>query len=148
MLQNSSCLVGWMPGSWSQNWTRFCWRPLRHLTGGSFRLKASIIGCRRAVLLSIYTLAFALKLRKSTENVRVAEQCWILLVASTWPPCRGRGGLSWPSVHPSSSVDREELQTAFGERRCLPSSRTKVFPASVKFESKLLVNALMWSVEK
>jgi hypothetical protein len=37
--------------------------------GGSLRLKASMIGCRRAMPLFIYTLAFALQLRKSTENL-------------------------------------------------------------------------------
>jgi hypothetical protein len=38
--------------------------------GGSLRLKASMIGCRRAVHLFTYTLAFVLQLRKSTENLR------------------------------------------------------------------------------
>jgi len=36
--------------------------------GGSLRIKASMIGCRRAAPLLIYILAFALQLRKSTEN--------------------------------------------------------------------------------
>jgi len=36
---------------------------------GSLWLKASMIGGRRAVLLIIYTLPFALQLRKSTENL-------------------------------------------------------------------------------
>jgi hypothetical protein len=48
-----------------------------------------------------------------------------------------RGGLDRPAVHPSSSVDRKGLQTALGKRRCLPSCRTKGFPASVNFQSKL-----------
>jgi hypothetical protein len=39
------------------------------LGGESLRLKASIIGCRRAVPLFIYMLVFALQLRKSTENL-------------------------------------------------------------------------------
>jgi hypothetical protein len=38
--------------------------------GGSLRLKASMIGCRRAVHLFIFTLSFALQLRKGTENLR------------------------------------------------------------------------------
>jgi hypothetical protein len=68
ILTSSYLLVGWMSGSWTQNWARFGWRPLRHW-GGSLRLKASVIGCRRAVPLFIYTQAFALQLRKSRENL-------------------------------------------------------------------------------
>jgi hypothetical protein len=36
---------------------------------GSLWLKASMMGCGRAVTLFIYNLAFALHLRKSTENL-------------------------------------------------------------------------------
>jgi hypothetical protein len=65
----------------------------------------------------------------TTEEKHGKPQCWVLHVASTWPPCRG--GLDWPAVHPSSSVDREGLQTALGRRRCLPSRRTKGFPYQI-----------------
>jgi hypothetical protein len=59
-----------MSGSWTQNWARFGWRPLRHFEGGgSLRMKAYMIGCRRAIPLLIHTMAFALQLRKSTENL-------------------------------------------------------------------------------
>jgi hypothetical protein len=58
---------------WTQNLTRFGWTPLRHLGRGGrgrpLRLKGSMVGCRRTVPLFIYTLAFALQLRKSTENL-------------------------------------------------------------------------------
>jgi hypothetical protein len=129
MIQTSNCpLVEWMPGSWIQSWTRFGWRPVRHLWV-SLRLKASMIGCRRTV-----PLAFALQLRKCTENLsQVADQCCLLHVASIWPPCRI--GLDWPAVHPSSADDREGLQTALGRSRCFASWRTKGFRASVSFES-------------
>jgi hypothetical protein len=40
------------------------------------------------------------------------------------------------------------LQSALGRHTCLPSCRTKGFPASANFESKLSVNALMWSAKK
>jgi hypothetical protein len=101
-------LVGWMSESWTQNWASFGWRPLRHLRG-SRGLKASMIECRRAMPLFIYTLAFALNWGKSWKtSLRVAEQCWVLHDASTWPPCRG--GLDWPAVHLSSSVDHESRQ--------------------------------------
>jgi hypothetical protein len=39
------------------------------------------------------------------------------------------------------------LQSALGRHRCLPSYRTKGFPASADFESKLSVRALMWSAK-
>ena len=39
-------------------------------------------------------------------------------------------------------------QVTLGQRKYLPSSRTKGFPASANFESKLSVRALMWYVKK
>jgi len=67
MIPTRNCpSVGWMPGSWTQNWTHFGWRPLRHLSG-SLRLKAE--GCRQAVTIFIYSLEFSSQLRKSTENL-------------------------------------------------------------------------------
>jgi hypothetical protein len=75
------------------------------------------------------------KARKT--SVRVAEQCWVLLVASAWPPCRG--DLDRPAVRPSSSIDCEGHQIALGRRRCLPTCQTKGFPASLNFKSKLSI---------
>jgi hypothetical protein len=46
-------------------------------------LNASITEYRWAVTLFIYTLTFTLKPMKSTKNVTLAEQCWVLHVAST-----------------------------------------------------------------
>jgi hypothetical protein len=69
----------------------------------------SMIGCRRAVPLFICILAFALQLRKSRKtSVRVAVQCWVLHVASTWQPCRG--GLYWPAVHPSRLLTARDFR--------------------------------------
>jgi hypothetical protein len=131
MIPTSSCpLVGWMSGSWTQNWTRFGWRP--PWSGVSGPCPFSFVPWHL-----LYNWG---KARKT--SVWVAEQCWVLHIASTWPPCGG--GLDWPAVHLSTSVDREGLRTALGRRRCLPSCRTKGFPAWDNFESKLSVNALMW----
>jgi hypothetical protein len=58
-----------------------------------------------------------------------------------------RDSLGWPAEHQSTSVTRGWLQSALGQHRCLPSFRTKGFPASANFESKLLVSALMWSAK-
>jgi hypothetical protein len=54
------------------------------LRGGSLRLKASVMG-RQAVPLFNYALAFALQLRKSTENLSQGSRAARgLLVAPTW----------------------------------------------------------------
>jgi hypothetical protein len=63
-------LFGRMSGSWTQKlWECFDWRPLWDLGGESLWLKASMIGDKWALPLLNYTLAFALQLRKSTENL-------------------------------------------------------------------------------
>jgi hypothetical protein len=119
-----------MPGSWTQNWTRFRWRPLRSLGGDhlGWRPPWSCVGGPCPFSFIPWHLSY--KWGKSWKtSVRVAEQCWVLHVASTWPPYGG--GLDWPAIHPSSSGDREGLQTALGRRRCLPSRRTKGFPHQV-----------------
>jgi hypothetical protein len=83
---------------------------------------------------------------ENMENLGVVAQFWVQHVASTWPFCSG--GLDWPAVHLSYLVDRDGLQTVLGRRRCLPSCRINGFPASDNFESKLSINALMWSAKK
>jgi hypothetical protein len=86
--------------------------------GGSVRLKATMSGCRRAVLLFIYTLALALQLRKSTENLSHGSRtlldtacCVDLAALCGWPRLA-----SCTSV---LSVDFEGLQTALGRRTCV-----------------------------
>jgi hypothetical protein len=139
-------LVGWPFGVWNQKCCdRFGWWPLR-LGGKSLQLKASMIGGRRAVPLLNYTLAFALQLRKSTENVCQGSRVvgdysqrrlgWLL-----------KDSLGWPAENQSTSVTRGWLQSALGRHRCLPSCRNKGFPASANFESKLSVSALTWSAK-
>jgi hypothetical protein len=58
-----------------------------------------------------------------------------------------RGSLDWLAERQPSSVTRGWLQSALDWHRCLPSCRTKGFPASGNFESKLSVSALMWSAK-
>jgi hypothetical protein len=55
---------------------------LCEIWGGSLRLKAFMIGCRWAVPLFIYTLAFALQLRKSTGNL--SQDSRALLGTASW----------------------------------------------------------------
>jgi hypothetical protein len=100
----------------------------------------------QAVPISIITLTFALQLRKRTENLSQGSQ-----VVGDYS-LRRLGCLKMDSLgrlveHQCTSVTRGWLQSALGRHRCLPSCRTKGFPASANFESKLSVSALMWSAK-
>jgi hypothetical protein len=100
----------------------------------------------RAVPLLNYTLAFALQLRKITENL---SQFYRMVLDNNRCRLRRlfRGSLDWPAERQSSSITRGWLQTALGRHRCLPNCQTKGFPESANFESKLSVNALMLSAK-
>jgi hypothetical protein len=91
-----------------------------------------------------YALAFALQLRKSTENLRAAEQPQDYSLRQLG--CLLRDSLGWAAARQFNSVTGG-LQSALGRRKCLPSCRTKGFPASANCESKLLISALMWSAK-
>jgi hypothetical protein len=95
--------------------------------------------------LSHYALAFALQLRKSTENLshgsRAAGGCSLRRLDCF---C---GTASTGLLDVRSPRFPRWLQSALGRRRCLPSCRTKWVPASVNFGSKLSVSALTWSAK-
>jgi hypothetical protein len=70
---------------------------------------------------------------------RLTEDCWELFVWSTWWPFHGRPRpVCWPSP-PLACASGDLGQPSV---RYLPSCRTKGFPASANFESKLSVRAL------
>jgi hypothetical protein len=96
---------------------------------GSLWLKASMIGVGGPSPFEFFPDIFL-----TTE-----EKCYIQNVF--------RGSLYWPAAHQSSRVERGWIHTALGRHKWLPSSRTNGFPASANFESKLLVNAPMWSAK-
>jgi hypothetical protein len=77
-----------------------------------------------------YTLAFALQLRKITKNFSFFDRA--ALGATT--DCNLQH--SWLGLHMG--------QVTHGQRKYLQSCRTKGFPASADFESKLSVRAMMW----
>jgi hypothetical protein len=124
---------GWMD-VWEltqKGWDRFGWWPLW--------LEGEIILAEGGPCpLLNYTLTFALQLRKSTGNLsqggRVVRDNSLRRLGRLF-----RDSLGWPAEHQSTSVTREWLQLALGRQKCLPSSRTKGFPASANFESKLSV---------
>jgi hypothetical protein len=118
-----------MSGSWTQKgWDRFGRWPLQ-LWGGKIILAEGIHDCGgRAMPLLNCTLAFALQLRKSTENF---SQCsWIVstLLVPTWPSFWD--SLCWPAEHQCTLVTHGWLQSALalGRHKCLPSFWTKGFP--------------------
>jgi hypothetical protein len=90
----------------------------------------------------LYTQAFALLLTKSTKNFSQLS-IWTRFgdFAVFW------GTASAGLLHVSSPRLTGGLQSAHGRHKCLPRSRTKVYPASANCESKLSVSALMWSAK-
>ena len=64
-------------------------------------------------------------------------------VWSTWPSTSG--GLDWSVGTRRRRFALRATGATLGQSRYLPSCRTKRFPASANFESKLSVRTLMWS---
>ena len=54
-------------------------------------------------------------------------------------------GLDWPTGLCSPSLSRQVTGSILGQRKYLPSCRTRGFPTSANSEPKLAVRALMWS---
>jgi hypothetical protein len=111
----------------------FGWRPLR-LGGDHFGWRPPWWGGGPCPF-SHYALTFALQLRSSPGTACCAD------LAVVW----GTASAGLLDVR-SPRVPRW-LQSALGRHRCLPSCRNKGFPTSANFESKLSINALMWSAK-
>jgi hypothetical protein len=82
------------------------WLKASAIWGSSHRVKASVMG-KRAIPIFSYTLAFALELRKSTENLSQGSRAATgLLDAPTWPSFQGLPRLAcWTSDHPGYPGD-------------------------------------------
>jgi hypothetical protein len=91
---------------------------------------------RRPVPHLNYTLAFALQLRKCTENLSHGSRV-VGDYSFRWLGCLFMEGHDWPAEYQSTSVTRGSHLSALGRHRCLSSCRTKGFPASANFISKL-----------
>ena len=98
--------------------------------------------CGPCPVFASYTLAFALQLRKSTENLSQSSR---KLPAGTIQ-CVRKAALrvAWTSCRSQLPCCRGPGST-LGQRRCLPSCSTKKFPTSANLKSNLSVRDLTWS---
>jgi len=89
------------------------------------------------------TLAFALQLRKITENRsqgnRRALGCSAPNAIRLVDLAISGDGLDWPAVPCRSWLSRQATGSTLGQFKYLPSCRTRGFPTSANFESKLSV---------
>jgi hypothetical protein len=116
------------------------------LEGGSLRMKVSVTRDAGRAPFQLYP-GICLTTDENTENLSqdspvatgLTTRCADLAVFS--------GTASAGLLHVSSPRLPGRLQSALGLHRCLPSCRTKGFPASADFEPKLSVGALMWTVK-
>jgi len=95
------------------------------------------------------TLAFALQLRKITENF---SQGYRMVLGCSAPNAIrfvdlviAGDGLDWPIVPCRPWLSCQATGSPLGQLKYLPSCHTSGFPTSANFESKLSVRALMWS---
>jgi hypothetical protein len=100
----------------------------------------------------IHTLAFALQLRKITENLSQD-----ILKALGWTAPNtirlvdvaiAGDDLDWPAGSCCPWLSPQATGSTLGQLKYLPSCRTRGFPTSANFESKLTVRALMWSANR
>jgi len=95
------------------------------------------------------TLAFALQLRKITENLsqgnRTALGCSAPNAIRFVDLAIAGDSLDWPAVPFCPWLSRQATGSTLGQVKYLPSCRTRGFPTSANLESKLSVKALMWS---
>jgi hypothetical protein len=94
------------------------------------------------------TMGFPLQLRKITENlsrvpkgtrlISTESDCSVVLTSAG-------EGLEWSSVPWRPWISQQGTGSTLGQRKYLPSCRTRGFPTSANFVSKFSFRALMWS---
>jgi hypothetical protein len=142
-------MFGWLSGFWAQAGSVANWRYatfFRHLG------EAAAPGggeCGPCPDFASYTLAFALQLRKITENLSQGNRKalgWSAPNAILLVDLANAGDdLDWPAGPCRPRLSRQATGSTVGQLKYLPSCRTRGFPTSANFESKLAVRALMWS---
>jgi hypothetical protein len=97
----------------------------------------------------VYTLAFALQLRKIKENlsqgIRKALGFMGPNAIRLVDLAIAGDGLDWPAGPCRPWLSPQATGSTLGWLKYLPSCRTRVSPTSANFESKLAVRALIWS---
>jgi len=98
---------------------------------------------------ALNTQAFDLQLRKITENLsqgnRMALGCSAPDAIRLVDLAIAGDGLDWSAAPCRPWLLRQATGSAIGQRKYLQSCRTRGYPTSANFESKLSVRALMWS---
>ena len=95
------------------------------------------------------TLAFALQLKKITENLSQGNR--MVLGCSAPNAIRfvdlaiAGDGLDWPAVPCHPWLSRQVTGSTLGQLKYLLRCHTRGFPTSANLDSKLSVRALMWS---
>jgi hypothetical protein len=142
-------LVGWLSGCGAQTGSVANWRCLTFVR----RLgEAAVPGggeCGPCTDFASNTLAFALQLRKIME---ILSQINGKAFGSSAPKAIrlvdlaiAGNGLDWPAVPCRTWLSRQATWSTLGQRKYLPSCRTRGFPTSANFESKLAVRAVIWT---
>jgi len=94
-------------------------------------------------------MTLALQLGKITENLshdnRMALGCSVPNAIRLVDLAIAGDGLDWSAAPCRPWLWRKATGSTLGQLKCLPSCRTREFPTSANFESKLSVRTLMWS---
>ena len=108
--------------------------------------------CRPCPDYTSNTLAFALQLGKIMENLSQGNQmalgCSVPNAIHSVDLVIAGDGLDWPVVPCHPWLPCQAMGSTLGHHEYLPSCRTRGFPTSANFESKLLVAALMRSLSE
>jgi len=98
------------------------------------------------------TLAFALQLRKITENLsqvnRMALGCSAPNAIGLVDLAIAGDGLDWPAAPHRPWLTRQAMGSTLGQHKYLSSCCTRGFVTSAKFELKLSLRTLMWSANR
>jgi hypothetical protein len=144
--------VGWLSGFWCQTGSVANWRYaafVRRLGEGAAPGGKGVGegDCGPCPDFASYTLAFALQLRKITENLSQADRKalgWSALKEIRLVDLAIAGDLlDCPAGPCRPWLLRQAKGSTLGQRKYLPTCRTGGFPTSANFESKLAVRPLM-----
>jgi len=145
-------LIGWLSGFRAQTGSVTYWR---NATFHRRLVDATAPGggeCGPCPDNASNTLAFALQLRKITENFSEGNRRalgWSASNAIRLVDLAIAGDdLDWPAVPCRPWLSRQTTGSKLGQVKYQPCCRTRGFPTSGNFESKVSFWALMWSAKR